>query len=158
MKYFSGTYKNKIDSKGRVSLPAPFRNVLKQGDALGSVTDFYIFHSPQHDALEAGGSAFMEIVNNGIAEHHEMFSKEEDILLYIMRSAKLVSCDITGRFVLPSDLANIAGIDHMAIFTGSGRRFQIWSPEQFSHRAAQEREKFNTSGLSIKIAPRIDTR
>ncbi len=146
MKYFVGTYTNKVDGKGRVSLPAAFRDVL----SIKSETHFYVFPSPTTDSLEAGGEDLLNFIANSMEENAPMFSEEERILSYIPASARLVSYDKTGRFVLPEELAQFAGIAEQAVFVGNAKRFQIWQPELHKQAFMAHREKFVAAGLTLK--------
>ncbi len=146
MKYFVGTYTNKVDTKGRVSLPSAFRDVLEKTSA----TDFCAFPSPRTDYLEAGSEDLMDLIVNSMAENAPMFSEDEHILNYIMANARLISYDMTGRFVLPEELAQFAGISDKAVFVGSGWHFQIWQPDLYEKLFKGHREGFVKSGLKIK--------
>ena len=148
MALFTGTFENKVDGKGRVSLPADYRDLLTDADQ----RSFYIFPSPNHDALEACDEDFMQRVADSIEEQADMFSDEEDGLSYIVSSARRVQYDSTGRFVLPAEFAEHAGIDGKAVFVGMTQRFQIWSPENYEVRAAEKRQR--AKGLTLKLKKR----
>ena len=74
MARFTGTFEGKVDDKGRASLPADFRDVLKKQDEVS----FYVFPSPNLDCLEACDDKFMQRVEESIEEQADMFSEEED--------------------------------------------------------------------------------
>ena len=145
MKYFVGTYENKVDTKGRVSLPSAFRDVLVASDST-----FYVFRSPNINALEAGGKDLMDFINSSIEENAPMFSEEEHIYNYIIANTCVVSYDKTGRFVLPKELVEFANISDKAVFVGHRNRFQIWNPDMHTQSFAQHRQQFATSGLTLK--------
>ena len=146
MKYFVGTYENKMDSKGRVSLPAPFRDIVTNGDS----TSFYIFPSPTSNTLEAGGADLMDYIASSIEEQAPMFSEEESALSYIMASARLVQCDSTGRFVMPAEFIEFVNLNISATFVGKGRRFQIHNSNAYSEIKQDARNAFAKSNLTIK--------
>ena len=148
MALFTGTFENKVDGKGRVSLPADYRDLLTDADQ----RSFYIFPSPNHDALEACDEAFMQRVADSIEEQADMFSDEEDGLSYIISSARRVQYDSTGRFVLPAEFAEHAGIDGKASFVGMNQRFQIWAPEKYAVREAEKRQR--AKGVTLKLKKR----
>ncbi len=163
VKYFVGTYENKIDSKGRISLPAPFRDIIS-GHTTSPIAntktsaetknvlhkEFYIFKSPTNKTLEAGGYDLMQYIATSIEEQAPMFSKVEDTLSYIMESAKLITFDSTGRFTIPLELSEFAEITNCATFVGKARRFQIWKDENYKQKSLNSRLKFAESNLSIK--------
>ena len=146
MKFFVGTYKNKMDAKGRISLPAPFRDIVTEG----SGTAFYIFPSPNSNTLEAGGSDLMQYIASSIEEQAPMFSQEEDALSYIMASARLVQCDSTGRFVMPAEFIEFASLGDSVSFVGKARRFQIQNSQYNEVNAPTLRDSFSKSELTIK--------
>ncbi len=146
MKYFVGTHTNKMDSKGRVSLPAPFRDIVTEG----TNTAFYIFPSPNGTMLEAGGVDLIEYIANSIEEQAPMFSEEEDAMSYIMASARLVQCDSTGRFIMPAEFIEFAKLNGEMTFVGKARRFQIHNTESYAKIANHAREAFAKSKLTIK--------
>lgn len=125
MPIFTGTYENKVDGKGRVSLPADFRDLLSTVD---DSRTFYIFPSPKHHALEACDKTFVENLVAQIENQTAMFSDEEDRMSSLLGSMRRVSYDSTGRFVLPDDFADDVGIGDSARFVGVGGRFTIWNP------------------------------
>jgi len=146
MVLFTGTFENKVDQKGRVSLPADYRDLLQKAEA----RSFYIFPSANIDALEACDESFMQIVANSIEEQADMFSEEEEALSYIISSAKRVSYDSTGRFVLPAEFSQFAEIDDKATFVGMSRRFQIWNPQAYASHHIEKRAQAKGKTLKIK--------
>ncbi len=59
----------------------------------------------------------------------------------IMAMAREMPFDGEGRIILPPAICEHAGIDDRAVFVGRGSRFQIWSPEIYERRQAEEIEK-----------------
>ena len=92
----------------------------------------------------------MESIAKAIENQSSMFSEEESNYSYILSSAKMITYDTTGRFVLPSEFMQFAGISDKAIFVGQARRFQIWEPNKFEEKNKNAREKFIKSGLKVK--------
>ncbi len=145
MVLFTGTFENKVDQKGRVSLPADYRDLLQKTEARG----FYIFPSPNTDSLEACDESFMRRVAESIEEQADMFSDEEEGLSYIISSARRVSYDSTGRFVLPAEFSEFANIADKAIFVGMAARFQIWNPDAYAQRQVEKRSR--AKGMTLKL-------
>ena len=146
MKYFVGSYENKVDIKSRVSLPSHFRDVLN----IKKSNTFYIFPSPNKDCLEAGGQDLIDVIIHSIEENAPMFSNEEETFNYIIANARPFSFDSTGRFVLPEEFSSFAKISTSAMFVGSGRRFQIWNPDNYKIKNQDSRKHFAEKGLTIK--------
>ena len=126
------TYVNKVDRKGRVSVPATFRAALKDQSLEGIVA----FPSLDYDALEATGIDTMEAISAGLDEIEQSEEQQGFATLILARSQRL-PFDPEGRIVLPEKLAAHAHITESAAFVGLGPTFQIWEPDRFAaHEAA----------------------
>lgn len=146
MALFTGTFENKIDRKGRVSLPADFRTELPNGDD----RIVYVYRSPRWSALEACDKAFMQRLANSL-DQLDMFSDEEDDLsATLVADARRITLDSEGRIILPSLFMDFSGLANSATFVGRGSRFQIWSPTEFVDysKLARERARGRTVRLS----------
>lgn len=149
MTLFLSTYNNKVDRKGRVSVPAPFRNTLSTQEFQGII----VFKSSQHDALEGFGMDRMLEMSNRL-DQFDMFSNEQDDLAsLIFGEARQLPFDGDGRIVLPNDLAEFCGITDQAAFVGLGKKFQIWSPERLSERLNSARAQVKDKGLTLPTSP-----
>ncbi|NMM44523.1 division/cell wall cluster transcriptional repressor MraZ [Rhodospirillaceae bacterium KN72] len=146
MALFTGTFENKVDRKGRVSLPSDFRAELPEGGE----RVVYIYPSPKHDALEACDKAFMQRLVEAIEDRPLYSDEEEDLNQSIVAQARRALLDDTGRLVLPPDHADHAGIEDKAVFVGQGSRFQIWSPDRYADHAKITRERAKSRTLSLK--------
>ncbi len=133
MSMFVGTFKNRIDRKGRVSLPADFRAELPV-DGNRAV---YVYPLSRHPVLEAGGRAFMERVSRAIEQPGMLSEEELGFSIDAVSEARKILIDGEGRIILPEMFVQLTGIADQAAFVGCGERFQIWSPETYdNHRAA----------------------
>ena len=146
MALFTGTFENKVDRKGRVSLPADFRAELPEGGE----RVVYIYPSPKHDALEACDKEFMGRLVDAIEERPLYSDEEEDLNQAIVAQARKAQLDETGRLVLPPDQADFAGIDDKAVFVGQGRRFQIWAPDRFTEHNSLARARAKSRTLTLR--------
>lgn len=136
-----GRHVNKIDRKGRVSVPKPFRDSLSDQ----SFSGIYVYPSFKSAAIEACNEAYMEKLTESL-EDLDMFSEDrDDLASIILSNAHALNFDPEGRVVIPQELRDHAKIDGQALFIGLGKRFQIWSPEahadfnQQSFKRAQDR-------------------
>ncbi len=130
MALFLSTFTNKIDKKGRVSVPAPFRTALGKQMDEGIV----LFASHQHSCLEGFDWAKMDEIGDRM-DHYDLFSDEQDDLATtIFGQSVRLFLDGDGRVVLPSNLIKAAKLDKYATFVGLGRKFQVWNPEAFENR------------------------
>jgi MraZ protein len=139
MDRFVSTYTNKIDAKGRVSVPAPFRAVLERdGYAGGGV---YCYPSLDAPALDAGGQSLAQKID-GLLDGLPDYSDERDELsVALYGDVHVLGIDQEGRIVLPEALRAHAGLTAQVTFVGLGRKFQMWEPKRFEERRARAREK-----------------
>ncbi|HEV2676713.1 MAG TPA: division/cell wall cluster transcriptional repressor MraZ [Aliidongia sp.] len=127
MRLFLSTYVNKIDRKGRVSVPALFRTVLSGQNSTGILA----FRSFKHAALDCSGLARVEEMAAQLETLPE-FSEEYENLSALFADMKQLQIDGEGRITLPEELLQFVGITDNVAFVGQGKNFQIWEP------AAQE--------------------
>ena len=141
---FLSTHINKIDSKGRVSVPASFRAALLGQTGGGIVA----YRSLKFAALEAAGADRFEELAARLDRLPE-FSDERDSLASIMADAQLLALDGEGRIMLPHHLVSHAGISTSAAFVGLGRTFQIWNPDAFRQHQDEMRDRARQRGLTL---------
>jgi MraZ protein len=123
MKAFFGTFVNKVDAKGRVSVPAPFRAVI-QGRGLHSVA---LHPSLLDSCLEGAGFDRFEDLESQIDDSFAPSARNE-IADLIMAQLRELPLDGEGRIVLPDEFIAKANLKDQATFIGQGRKFQIWEP------------------------------
>jgi MraZ protein len=124
---FSGHYINRIDRKGRVSVPAAFRAVLGGQNFHGIAA----FPTPNDGrSLDCCGADWLEQLGERFAAASNLFQQDYDIAaLVTLGAAQQLPFDGEGRVVLPAALIDHAGIFEQAAFIGLGRRFQLWNPK-----------------------------
>ena len=125
---FIGTHLNRLDAKGRVSVPAPFRQSLETNSD-GTVT---CFPAMQHACLEAMSTRLITSFLDSASKNYATFSTEGDALLTAMLGrADRLKWDSGGRIQLPATLLQHAELQEGEIaFLGLGFRFQIWHPDK----------------------------
>ncbi|MDY0242664.1 MAG: division/cell wall cluster transcriptional repressor MraZ [Rhodospirillaceae bacterium] len=154
MALFVSTFINKIDRKGRVSVPASFRAALSQQSFQG----FAAFPSFTAQAIEGYPSSFLENLAAASSESYDVFSPElDDINTLIFASAHQISFDPEGRIILPAELIAHANITDQAAFVGRGRTFQIWEPSALKarHNEARARAMANPPRITLKSGSEI---
>jgi MraZ protein len=137
------TYVNKVDRKGRVSVPATFRTALADQSFDGIVA----FPSLDCDALEATGIDTMEAISAGIDEIEDL--EEQGLANLILARSVRLPFDPEGRIILPEKLAAHAHITETAAFVGRGSTFQIWEPDRYGAREAALLERTRRPGAPI---------
>jgi MraZ protein len=141
---FLSTFVNKVDRKGRVSVPATFRSALAAQNFAGIVA----FRSFKHPALDGSGIDRIEEMSARL-EALNQFSDEYEALASIFADAQQLPFDGEGRIVLPEDLAQHAGISEAAAFVGLGRTFQIWEPGRHARHQDEMRERAKRQGATL---------
>ena len=149
MTAFLSTYVNKVDRKGRVSVPAPFRAALSDAAYSGVIA----YPSMTDTAIDAFDRAALEELNR---RRHERTMEDGDferallggdsLIDTIMAMAHELPFDGEGRIVLPKSLTDAAGITDRAAFVGRGSRFQIWAPDIFD-----EHQKAAVTALRARL-------
>jgi MraZ protein len=122
MTQFVGTHFGKLDRKGRISVPAPFRAELEAA----SVTQLAFRISHQYSCIEARSRAEFD----GIAERIRalpLFSEEREAWeAGFLAVSQMLRVDAEGRLILPEEMVAEAGLAENVAFLGKGDRFEIW--------------------------------
>jgi MraZ protein len=148
MTQFMGTHTNKLDAKGRVSIPAPFRSALKNGDDSGALI---LRPSHKHPCLEGWSVAAFDALAASMHNMPTLGDDQEDLAFALFGSATPLEPDREGRIVLPAGLAAYANLKDAVCFVGLNTRFQIWEPEAAERRAAEARAR--ARGLALPGTP-----
>jgi MraZ protein len=154
MALFIGTHQNKLDAKGRVSVPAQFRSVLRKMSHAGegaAVATMYLRPSHQNPCIEGWTELGFEALSAPVAEGYNQFSQEhEDFVLALFGDACLLESDKEGRVMLPPKLLAHAGVTENVVFIGSRNTFQIWEPEAGERRLALAKENTKAAGFTLR--------
>lgn len=145
MALFLSTHVNKIDKKGRVSVPASFRAELSDESFKGVV----LFRSNTHECLEGFAWSYMQEIGRRLDNFDLFSSEQDDLATSIFGTAVQLSMDGDGRIILPSDLIDFSGLGEKASFVGMGAKFQIWNPESFEGRREIARKSVQSKGLTV---------
>ena len=125
---FVSTFTNKLDAKGRVSIPAPYRQILAQQE-MGLL---YCIPSFVSASLEAFGNTLLNQFQQRLDKYDPLFSENyDDEAQAVLAAAQPLNFDDEGRVRLPDDLIAHAGITDRVVFVGLGQKFQMWDPVRF---------------------------
>lgn len=132
---FLDTVYNKVDTKGRVSLPADYRSIVKELNS-----EIVCYRSLTAPCIEGCIEDLLEKLASEIETSTDFFSQtQDDLTNLIFGDAKRFAFDSTGRIVLSEKLLKHANITDTAVFVGKGRKFQIWNPENWEQEEARIR-------------------
>jgi len=143
---FRGESHHKVDSKGRVSIPASFRRVLEACDPNWQQTGdnpelVIVYGDDSRKFLECYTMEAIEEVDAKIAQLPRG-SFQRKLLERMFNGQSLpTTVDETGRLVLPAKLRNKIGLEGEAFFIASGDTFQIWKPQTYEEVEMAEVEK-----------------
>ncbi len=130
---FQGESRNKVDGKGRVSIPVKFRRVLQNSDkdySPGGAPRLYIaYGDPNKNYLEClSGDAYDEI--DAMIQAEGRGTKLRRLLeIFYYKKCDETTVDDTGRLVLPLAAREKIGLGAEALFQGNGDVFHILTPE-----------------------------
>ncbi|MCW5731648.1 MAG: hypothetical protein KIT20_12880 [Alphaproteobacteria bacterium] len=137
MDWFHSTHINKIDRKGRISVPADFRAVLaKRGS--GRVVLFPALH---FRALEGAGEDYLAEINRKLESLPPFAQERDDLIDSILPQVVVLNCDSEGRVLLPQHLIEYAGLGESAAFMGRGQNFHIVNIEELKRRQEEARAR-----------------
>ena len=124
---FLSSYENKIDKKGRVSVPATFRSHLSSMGFNGFIT----YPSFNHFALEACTQDRIEKLSNTIDSLNPFEEKRDYFATSVLSESENLQFDTEGRVFFSKKLLNHAKIKTNVLFVGLGKTFQVWEPTNF---------------------------
>lgn len=132
---FRGESIHKVDGKGRVSIPAPFRRVLEEGDPDWTnglnPNMVLVYGGKSRDYIEGYTMESMDDVDEQISALPRGSRRRRALELMFSGQSLQVVVDETGRLVLSLKLRDKIGIKSEAIFVATGDTFQIWEPSAY---------------------------
>ena len=143
---FLSNFENKIDKKGRVSVPATFRSFLNSMGYNGFIT----YPSFNHSALEACSQDRIEKLSNTIDSLNPFEEKRDYFATSVLSASESLQFDTEGRVSISEKLLNHANIKSTVLFVGLGKTFQIWDPKNFNKFRAFARKKAFQNRSNLK--------
>jgi MraZ protein len=143
---FLSSYENKLDKKGRVSVPASFRSHLSSLGYNGFIT----YPSFNHDALEACAQDRIEKLSNTIDLLSPFEEKRDYFATSVLSESVSLQFDSEGRILITDKLLDHAKIKNNILFVGLGKTFQIWEPKTFEKFKVVARKKAYQNRSSLK--------
>jgi MraZ protein len=155
MALFLSTFVNKIDKKGRVSVPASFRTSLTSSQSSPinepSFSGIVVFRSLKHPALEGCSVDRMQSLSKSI-DRLDMFSDaQDDLVSAIFADSHLLTFDSEGRVSIPEDFLKFANLTDQVAFVGRGATFQLWAPDVFQKIQNDARDRLKREGPAVRL-------
>ena len=143
---FLSSYENKIDRKGRVSVPASYRSYLSNLGYNGVIC----YPSFNNQSIEAWPQDRIEKISNAIDSLNPFEEKRDYFATSILSESINLQFDNEGRISLTSKLLKHAKIRDRMLFVGQGKTFQIWEPTTFEKFRVSAKKKANLNRASLK--------
>ena len=143
---FLSTYENKLDKKGRVSVPASYRSYLSNIGYNGIIC----YPSFNNHCIEAWPQDRIEKISNAIDTLNPFEEKKDYFATSILSESINLQFDSEGRVQINPKLLKHAKIKISMLFVGQGKTFQIWEPALFEKFRANAKKKSNINRASLK--------
>ncbi|MEW6717372.1 MAG: division/cell wall cluster transcriptional repressor MraZ [Chloroflexota bacterium] len=122
---FLSQYRHTLDNKGRLIIPARYRELLEDGA--------YITQGFERNLLVLTAQDFMT-VSERVNQMSLTNPTARQLKRLLFSSADFVTMDKMGRILIPQFLREVAQLDSEAMVVGSGTYFEIWSPEAWDEQ------------------------
>ena len=148
---FLSTFENKLDKKGRVSVPASFRTYLSNLGYNGIIC----YPSFNNNCIEAWPQDRIEKISNAIDSLNPFEEKKDYFATSVLSESTNLQFDSEGRILLTNKLLNHAKIKNVMLFVGQGKTFQIWEPSNYKKFKVIAKRKSNIHRASLKWEQKI---
>lgn len=121
---FLGTHSPRLDEKGRIFLPAKFRDELSEGLVVtrGQERCLYVWPSAE----------FRSHVSRQLERTPVTNKRGRDYVRMLSASASAETADRQGRITLPPALRQYAGLERDCVVVGAINRVEIWDAQAWS--------------------------
>ena len=143
---FLSTYENKLDKKGRVSVPASYRSYLSNMGYNGIIC----YPSFNNLSIEAWPQDRIEKISNAIDTLNPFEEKKDYFATSILSESINLQFDTEGRILISNKLLKHAKIKSNILFVGQGKTFQLWEPASYEKFKVMAKKKSNIYRASLK--------
>lgn len=140
MDRFVSQFTNRLDAKGRVSIPASFRLVLGRDGFEG----LFVHPSLDTASLECGGNALLREIDHLLALHAPYSEERDSLSTALFGASEILKIDSEGRVILSETIKAYAGITSEVSFVGKGDRFLIWEPGRLQAHFEEAKNRART--------------
>jgi MraZ protein len=123
-----GQFHHNLDDKGRLTIPARFREMLQADGA-------YVMYGMDHNLLLITSPQFDSIAQK-ILSMNSADASTRDLRRLVFGTAEWVEIDKAGRILISQNLRNMADIQQDVVMAGTGPWIEIWAPTLWSARMA----------------------
>ena len=126
---FLGQFYHNLDDKGRLTVPARFRDLLVPDGA-------YVMQGFDHNLMVLPCIAF-ESLSRQINSQSVTNPRARMLRRLLFATADRVEVDRAGRILIQQFLREAAGLQNSVVVVGNGDYFEVWSPEEWEAQAEQ---------------------
>jgi MraZ protein len=144
---FKGTYRHRIDPKGRLPVPAAFRRALGETGAKGVVVTLLDQCLAAYPPDEWGR------LERHLAELPPFSGPAKAVTRLVASRAVDCDLDVQGRVLLPAVLRAAAGLGREAVVIGVLNRFEVWSPERWDAFVTESERLLEDATLGVEWPP-----
>ncbi len=139
---FRGSSYQTVDGKGRVSIPARYREILhgnQENRLIVTTFEGYLLVYPY--------SAWAK-VEQGLGDSNQLDQQNRAHIRYLVSQAEECAMDKQGRILIPKHLRDYANLDGDVTIVGMIGNFEIWNREHYTAYRKQQEEAAKKSTLS----------
>ena len=137
MDRFLSHFIHRFDAKGRISIPAPYRQVLAKDGFEG----VYTYPSLDAPALDCGGHRLLAEIDALLATMPPFSPARDAMATALLGTSEILRMDAEGRVSMDDRLKASLGLREEAAFVGQGHKFQIWEPTRFAAHLEEARSR-----------------
>jgi MraZ protein len=120
---FFGQYDHSLDEKGRLTIPARYRDLLEGGA--------YITRGLDNNLIVMRSIEFDQLYHN-LEELSITNPKARRLNRVLFGSAAMLEMDKAGRILIPQFLRDAVHLDSLVKVVGIGHYFELWTPESWN--------------------------
>jgi MraZ protein len=136
---FRGSHNLNLDAKGRIAIPARYRDRLREMCEGELVVTF----NPYDECLPIYPLSEWEECERkmeAVEDESEDFREMQRMLYFYTHDVEM---DGSGRILVPQQLRELVGLEKSAVLIGHGKKFELWGEERWQKHSQAGREKFS---------------
>ncbi len=149
MANFIGEFTAKLDAKGRVMFPAPFRKQLGEAGQ-----EEFVINRGFEECLVLYPKKEWDAISKKINALNPFKAENRQFIRLFNNGATLITLDAAGRLLVPKELQKYAAIETDCYFTANGRKIELWSKQGYESTMRISADDF--AQLAEKVMGDID--
>ncbi len=137
MDRFLSNWVNNVDAKGRVSVPAAFRQVI----ATRGIRELFAMRSLGQPVMDVGGPDLLERFERQMDATSPFSETFQDLSVFAFGDGMYLKFDSEGRITMTDFVRSHTGITDQVAFVGARDFFQLWEPSRFEAYRAEARAR-----------------